>query len=205
MTDNAYLTLRYSSKSRWLSYWYQISAALEISPEDILVVGKGSGVTDNTLKLITGGKIKVVTVDIDPSVSPDIVGSVTELAFDDGTFDVAICCQVLEHIPFEMFPVALRELQRVISRRLVLSLPHARKFFRLSVSLPYLGEKDMIVKYPFTKKSIRSKNHFWEIGRPVSRREVVKEIGRYFEIEKEFLNEINGSHRFFILKKADRT
>jgi SAM-dependent methyltransferase len=201
--DKQFCNLRYNSKSRWLSYWYQISGALENSPESVLVIGKGSSITENTIRLLSDGKISITTLDIDSSLAPDVVGSVTELPFEDGLFDTVICCQVLEHLPFEKFPVALRELQRVCGKRVILSLPHGRKFFRFSISVPYIGEKTIIIKYPFTKRTISSKEHLWEIRKVVSRRHVVKKIKCFFDIEKEFLNEINCYHRFFILKKKE--
>jgi 2-polyprenyl-6-hydroxyphenyl methylase/3-demethylubiquinone-9 3-methyltransferase len=41
-----------------------------------------------------------------------IVGSATELPFESGTFDAAVCVDVLEHIP--RWPLALAELRRVL-------------------------------------------------------------------------------------------
>ncbi len=200
---NKYLNSSYNSKNRWVSYWHQISEALEISPSNILVVGKGSGIVDNAIKQLSGGEIKVVTLDIDKETAPDVVGDVTDLPFEDNSFDAAVCCQVLEHIPFDRFSTALSELRRVTKKRLVLSLPHKRKSIKISYALPNLGEKTLILKNPFTKKRCTSKNHCWEIGRGVSRRQTLLEIEKRFEVEKEFLNEMSCEHRFFILKRKD--
>ncbi len=199
--DDKYLTLGYNSKSRWLSYWYQVSETLEVFPSDVLVAGKGSGITENTIKLLGNGKVNVVTLDINDAVSPDIVGDVTNLPFGNDAFDVVICCQVLEHIPFDKFSVALSELHRVAKKRVVLSLPHRRKHLKIAFSLPFLSERTLIIKNPFTKKRCASRQHHWEIGRGVSGKQVVRRISELFEIEKEFLNEINCVHRFYILKR----
>jgi ubiquinone/menaquinone biosynthesis C-methylase UbiE len=201
--DNSYLTLQYNSKSRWLSYGYQISETMEVSPANVLLIGRGSGITENAIRQLSGGKTRVLTVDINNAVIPDVVGDVTQRPYENDTFDVAVCCQVLEHIPFDRFPDALRELHRVAKKRVIISLPHKRKHLRLSYHVPFLKERTVIIKHPFTTKYCSSKQHHWEITRGVSRKHVVKEINKFFDIEKEYLNEINCEHRFFILKRKD--
>jgi SAM-dependent methyltransferase len=54
-----------------------------------------------------------VGVDIDLSVRPDLLGSITELPFATGSIDVAICMHVLEHIPND--GLAIAELARVLT------------------------------------------------------------------------------------------
>lgn len=201
--DNTYLSLRYNSKSRWLSYWYQIAETLEVSPSRVLLIGKGSGVTENAIRQLSGRKTMVFTMDINNSVDPDVAGDVTQLSFAGDSFDVAICCQVLEHIPFNKFSTALRELHRVAKKRVIISLPHKRKHFKFSYHVPLLKERTFIIKHPLTTKHCSSKQHHWEITRGVSRNHVVNEINKLFDIEKEFLNEINCEHRFFILKRKN--
>lgn len=199
--DNAYLTLQYNSKARWLSFWYQISETLEVAPRSVLVVGKGSGVAENVISQLSNYKTQVLTLDINYAVNSDVVGSTLHLPFLRDSFDVAICCQVLEHIPFEDFPRAMSELHKVAMKRIVLSLPHGRKHVKVSCSLPFGEEKILILKNPFTKRSCSSKQHQWEIGRGVSLGQVRFHLSRLFEIEKEYLNEISCDHRFFILKR----
>lgn len=53
-------------------------------------------------------------LDIDPSVSPDIVAPLTDLG-DIGPFDIAYCSHVLEHMPPHEIDQALRELHRVLA------------------------------------------------------------------------------------------
>ena len=67
--------------------------------------------------------MEVTTVDIDPALGPDVVGSVTRLPFDDDAFDVALCCEVLEHLPWDEAEAALQEVSRVVSRGAVVSVP----------------------------------------------------------------------------------
>ncbi|GAB4536381.1 MAG: hypothetical protein Fur0020_04350 [Thermodesulfovibrionia bacterium] len=203
MEKEVYLTLKYNSKARWLSYWYQVSGTLEVSPRSVLIVGKGSGIVEGSIRQLSNGRIEIKTLDINPALNPDIIGNVTNIPFGDGSFDVGICCQVLEHLSFDKFGVALGELHRVIRSRVILSLPHKRKHLKIAIKAPFIGEKTIIIKHPLTVKHCTSKQHYWEIARGVTKRQVVKEIKRFFDIEKEFLNEINCEHRFFILKKRE--
>lgn len=199
--DNAYLTLQYNSKARWLSFWYQISETLEVAPSRVLVVGKGSGIAENVITRFSTHNTEVLTLDINYAVNSDVVGSIVNLPFRKNSFDVALCCQVLEHIPFEDFPLVMSGLHKVATKRVVLSLPHGRKHFKVSCCLPFTEEKILILKNPFTKQACSSKQHQWEIGRGVSLKQVRFHLSRLFEIEKEYLNEISCDHRFFILKR----
>ena len=199
--DSTYLSLRYNSKARWLSYWYQVSEILEASPENVLVIGKGSGVTENTIQSLSNNKIHIVTLDINYAVNSDVVGEVAGLPFRNDSFDAIICCQVLEHIPYEKLALALSEMHRVARKRVVLSLPQGRKHLKIAIDAPLLGERRVILKNPVTKRQCSSKQHYWEIGRGVSHKEVVRQISRIFDIEKEYLNEISCDQRFFILKR----
>ena len=65
---------------------------------------------------------------IDPNYSSDRVrlASLTELPFDAGTFDRALCLDVLEHLTFEEQPRALSELFRVLKPggELLVSVPN---------------------------------------------------------------------------------
>jgi hypothetical protein len=203
--DNQYSRLSYNSKGRVLSFWYQASEALEVQPGKVLVVGKGSGITEGLIKSMSPMKVQIYTLDIDRIVTPDIVGTVTMLPFRDESFDVTICCQVLEHIPFDRFGSALHELQRVTSNRLVMSLPHGRKFVKLAFRVSPMQERTLIIKNPFNRKVNTSRHHCWEINRTVTRKQVTNEIRKYFDIEREYLNELNCYHRFYILRKAHVT
>ena len=195
-----YTTLKYNSKARWLSYWYQISETLATNPKDVLVIGKVSGIVEKTIQLFNP-EVNIVSLDINPSLKPDIIGSALNLPFKKGSFDSILCAQVLEHIPFESFDAVMKELHSVTKNNVILSIPHKRKYIKINLKIPFTEEKTIIIKHPFTKKRLVSKQHHWEIGRKVSRGQVMRSIMKFFDLEKEFLNEINCDHRFFILKK----
>jgi len=65
---------------------------------------------------------------IDPNYSSDRVrtGSLTNLPFEDNSFERAICLDVLEHLTFEDQPKALGELHRVLRSggELLVSIPN---------------------------------------------------------------------------------
>jgi ubiquinone/menaquinone biosynthesis C-methylase UbiE len=201
--DNTYLTLKYNSKARWMNYWYQISETLEVSPKNVLVIGKGSGITEDTIKQLSNEKTKVLTLDINYAVNSDIAGEVTGLPFANDTFDVIVCCQILEHMSFDRFPLALSELHRVVKKRVVLSLPHGGKNIKLSGSLPFSKERTVVLKSPFTKKQNKSRLHHWEIGTGVSHNQITGRLKRLFDIEKDYFNEVSCDQRFFILRRKN--
>lgn len=156
---------------------------------------------EHTIKDISNEKARVITIDINNTVYSDIVGKVVNLPFEKDAFDVVVCCQALEHIPLDKFSVVLSELHRVAKKRVVMSVLHGRRYFRLAVTLPFIKEKSYVIRSPLTSQTGRRKQRYWEIGRGVSRKQLVSQITRLFEIEKEYLNEINCDSRFFILKR----
>jgi SAM-dependent methyltransferase len=60
---------------------------------------------------------------------------VTDLPLGDGAFDVALCAQVLEHLPWADVPRALRELARVSRTGVVLTVPDVSPFAGASTPL----------------------------------------------------------------------
>jgi ubiquinone/menaquinone biosynthesis C-methylase UbiE len=95
----------------------------------MLDVGVLSAVTADNLD---GSDLAVsyVGIDISPAIIDDCrrrhpeldwrVMSVTDLAFEDGSFDVVHCRHVIEHLPY--FETAVRELARVTAAMMVLCL-----------------------------------------------------------------------------------
>lgn len=93
--EGHYNFLGYVIKERWISYWHQIVEVLNLNPKNLLFIGVGDSIVSSILK---EQGIELITVDIDANLNPDIVASIDKLPFLDNTFEVAIACQILEHI-----------------------------------------------------------------------------------------------------------
>ena len=73
MKYNKYSFQKYVYPDRWISYWHQIDATLRLTPENVLVVGKGDGIVVDILKKYIP---RVESLDTEEKLEPDIVASV---------------------------------------------------------------------------------------------------------------------------------
>ena len=192
---------RYESKRRLASYWHQVDEVARIGGKRVLLVGKGTGTAEFMLRR---ERFDVVTLDIDAALAPDVVGDVASLPFPDGRFDVAVCCQVLEHLPYELFPVGLGELHRVTSRGVVLSLPDQGRSLRLDLKMPRVARR-LLVTLPRARARAWSYDgqHHWEVNaRGYGVRTIDEAIRRAgFTIESSYRVFENPYHRFWRLRR----
>jgi ubiquinone/menaquinone biosynthesis C-methylase UbiE len=196
----AYQFFSYAHPGRFVSYYYQLAEVLALDPKRVLEIGVGDGVFRDYLKNNT--VIDYTSVDVADDLRPDVVGDVTNLPFQDEAFDVVCAFEVLEHIPFEKFEEALRELSRVSKHAVVLSLPHFGPPVKFLLKLPFLPEMSFSFKIPFSREHIFNGQHYWEIGkRGYSTVKIENILKKYFTIEKEFVPFENQYHHFCILRK----
>jgi 2-polyprenyl-3-methyl-5-hydroxy-6-metoxy-1,4-benzoquinol methylase len=192
----------YDNKKRLASYWHQIDECLKLGGRSVLVVGKGSGLSSY---LLQRQGFEVTTLDIQSELRPTIVGDVRQLPFLDEAFDIAVCCQVLEHLPFEVFVPALSELRRVIQRGLVLSLPDRG---RRSTLLSYLLHRKEVVNLPHfrLKPWTFDGQHFWEVNtRGCRLRDVQHAINQAgLQTERTFRVWEHPHHRFWCLRSGKK-
>jgi len=72
---------------------------------------------------------KVVALDLEKpdieyeNVEP-VAGDVTNLQFEDNSFDLVLCAEVLEHIPTDLLAHACNELSRITSDSLIIGVPY---------------------------------------------------------------------------------
>lgn len=196
-----YVQPEYDSRGRFVSYWHQVRLLRHSDPTSVLEVGVGNRFLSDYLEK---RGMPVVTVDVDPNLGPDVAAAVTGLPFAPGSFPVAGCFQVLEHLPFEAFTLALEELKRVVASRVVLSLPDAGRAYRLEIQVPGLGDFRHLVPVPFldgTEEHEFVGEHYWEInkrGYPLSRVVgAIREAG--LGIRSTFRVFEHPYHRFFDL------
>jgi SAM-dependent methyltransferase len=161
-----YASEKYVQPPRLHSYAHQLAHIIDLQPQNVLEVGVGSGYVEAALRALG---YDVTTLDIDAANEPKLVGSVTAIPADDDSFDIASCCQVLEHIPFDDVPTAARELRRVARRRVVVSVPDVSRDFEVAVRAPKLGRRTFRLPMnaaprPFPASRTASMGHEWEIG-----------------------------------------
>lgn len=197
---SAYEFLRYCYPDRWASYYYQLREVIEARPCSVLEIGTGDGVLRHYLEQNTD--IEYRSMDIAVDLHPDIIGSVEKIPLPDSSVDVVVAYEILEHLPFEKFEQALRELKRVSRGMVIISLPHFGPPIKFLLKLPFLPEIRFSFKIPFPKKHIFNGEHYWEIGKSGhSTGNIRATLRKHFTIQKEFIPFENQYHHFFVLQK----
>jgi hypothetical protein len=188
----------YTDLRRWVSYWNQIREVLNLNPKSVLIIGSGDGVVSDYLKKHVD---TVHTFDVASDLKPDIQGSVLDIDTHlSQKYDVILCCQVLEHLPYENFEKVLAKIQK-FSTHLILSLPYSHTnileiFFRLPRSISFYFN---LVLPKFYKTWEFDGEHYWEIGaKSCSKKLIQNSISRYFVIRSKYHVEFNRYHIFYI-------
>jgi SAM-dependent methyltransferase len=156
IASSEYYSRAYNSKERFASFWHQIDETLRFEPRAVLEVGPGAGFV--TFFLRQAG-VQVTTLDIDETVSPNVVGSVTDIPLEADSVDVALVSEVLEHLPFPEVERALVELARVARSGVVISVPDDR---------PYVGFAYPLYFSPHLERARRAQ--------PATRRELTRQL-----------------------------
>jgi len=201
--SNTYFNFKFVDPKGFIHIFYQLKDVFFFSSiKRILVIGPGSGIETAILKHLG---FDVVTLDIDPELKPDFVGSIDNLNyFQEREFDIAICSHVLEHLPFRYFEKSLSEIQRVAKNALIY-LPIAGLNFSFRISLPKIRDKYINFYLPiFIFKTHKfDGEHYWEINtRGYSKKKIREIIKKYFLIIKEYHNpEWRYSYNFVLSSK----
>jgi SAM-dependent methyltransferase len=198
-----YVSPDYCHPQRFASFGYQIQEIAALEPQRVLEVGIGNGIVSQVLRMM--GK-QLTTVDFDPGLRPDVTASVTDLPFAAESFDAVMCCEVLEHLPYELSERALRDLARVTRHGIVLSVPDKTRQYRIDVTLPKLGRRRRNWIRPLRKPIAHQFNgeHYWELGKkdyPVERLSASIEASG-FRLLKTYRLWEHPMHRMFVAVKT---
>ena len=117
-----------SSKEGVPSIDNAVHTFLDTLPDDaekILDIGAGPGYVNRNIP----ADYQVLAMDLDEAVlngniRPTCIGDVTDIPLDDHAVDLVMACDLLEHVPEELFPKALEEMKRVAGKYLYLQVPY---------------------------------------------------------------------------------
>jgi len=122
----------------------RIKQTLSLIPEDcssVLDVGCGDGRITNRLISCCS---KVVGLEQSREALSHVrvervLGTMDSLPFIDSSFDLVLCCEVLEHLPFKIYPGALEEIQRVTAKYILVTVPNKEHLAKSLVICPRCG------------------------------------------------------------------
>lgn len=195
---------KYNNPERFSSYFSQIKIVTDQSPKNILEIGVGNKIVSGYLK---NAGFKITTCDLDKTLNPDVVADIRAMPFGDEEFDLVTAFEVLEHLPFSDVEFVLKELNRISSAKVIISIPYVTfAIYGKFKFLPFLHPLSFmfrICEYFWHKHKFNGQ-HYWEMGTSgygrKKIRKLIKDCG--FEIKKELTPELNPYHYFFILEKT---
>lgn len=152
-------------RHQFVAFWHQVNEIVKCNPEWILEIGVGY--YNFTARQLKYSGYHITTMDIDPTINPDVTGDIRNLPFLNKSFDVVASFETLEHIPYEDFVPALRELGRVSRKHIIISLPDNIFRCQIKIRLPKFDLEKLIplswVKPPKLKDG---SSHYWEVNMP---------------------------------------
>ena len=200
--SSLYTKAEYCLPGRFTAYAYQIREILNSGANKVLEIGPGNGVVTYVLRQ---SGIHVDTLDFDSTLKPDFVASVLDMPFPPNSYDAVICCQVLEHLPWDSFYKAMLGISTISRTKIVLSLPHVSKRYFVEFKLPMLTQRLWEIDIPV--KNIPMKfngEHYWEIGRGVTEEEILSTIKRCnLIVDSSFRVPEFRIHHFFCLSPSN--
>lgn len=163
---------RYYREKRIGQQWLQLGLLNGLPVKRVLEVGPYLGFVT---ALLDNAGYEVTTLDVCPRrfvrpAVPHIQADLTRVSAEElEGFDVILCCEMLEHLPWERAAAVLHTFRRSGARFLVTSVPYEglQLHFLLDVNLHRFQQR-----FAFRKgRSLRrfsppegSSEHYWEIG-----------------------------------------
>lgn len=198
---------KYISIDRWASFWYQINECIALNPKTVLEIGPGPGVLECILKKYG---VDYASADINKKTNPTHLCSANSLTIPDKYYDVTVCCQCLEHLPYKDFEKCLSEIFRVSKLGAVVSLPYGYHTLRIESKETKDNKEKTVKKIQKLHQRKICKYHHWEIGLGVTldklvhdMNKVAKQNGFVMRSKKQIWE--NPYHYFFVFCKTDQT
>lgn len=196
-----YSHLGYYSPQRMAQYYYQIKAIRESGAKKVLEIGPGPGAVTHILRK---AGLEVLTCDCEQRLEPDLCGDIRELPLPNDAVDFSLCCQVLEHLPFEDFTRALKELKRVTRDQVFISIPYASRVIYSLHKYPGGRRNSWVFHIPWLpSRGKPAPGHLWEMGRKgYSKSRIVKAIRDVgLRLIADFTPVDSPQNQYFLLKK----
>jgi SAM-dependent methyltransferase len=206
LEKSVYFSDNYFQFRQLCSFVHQIYDIHHLRPRSILEIGLGNGFTSTFLKR---AGYEVVTADINPALEPDICCPLSELPshLAGKSFDLVVCCEVLEHMPFEDFEPNLKRL-RALGERLYLTLPNHKALLGIGwvpriPKLSSIKASSLYVEVPLAKPL--QPMHYWEVGslRYTSRKAIIAMLSHYYSSTISRRYALNPGHVMFYSHNAE--
>ena len=200
LPKGAYYTKKYFGLEQLCSMSHQIHDIFQLAPKSLIEIGIGNGFTSSFLQR---SGIDVTTVDINEDLEPDICAPICDIEDHlsaDADYDLVVCCEVLEHIPFEDFIENIK-ICRKLSDRLYLTLPNYKPSYGFGgfVTLPKFHKLfGIFIDVP--RKKILDKEHFWEVGssKETSKKAILEILRTYYPTARVKRQALKPNHYAFV-------
>ncbi|MBD5521486.1 MAG: class I SAM-dependent methyltransferase [Lachnospiraceae bacterium] len=201
---------RYVTKQRWMSYYYQIKECVDSTSKSILVIGKGDGIVPVILKQVLerekdAAEIEntiIDTFDYDDRLHPTYVGDIRDLSrIVKKKYDCVICCQVLEHLPWDCFESIVQNIKSICNYKFILSLPLNRRSFQMRLDICHLTYRfiNIVIERKWVKNFPYKGEHYWEAGiKGHTKKDILYIIKKYYDVENDYVIPENTYHWFVI-------
>lgn len=139
--DNYYKNFDHKLSSREKKRIYETISLIPKDVDSILEVGCGDGRIINPLvkkyKKVCG--LDISQESLENVKAQKVKGRIEELPFEDNSFDIVLCCEVLEHLPFKVYEKSLKEMERVAKKYIIVSVPNNENIELSKIKCPYCG------------------------------------------------------------------